>query len=274
MNRNLTIVKAAVVLVCAPWICRGHEPALGAAKPLDSRMRTMAYSADEIYRLRGYVGYQIDLQFELGEAFVGLGAGDVEGLTFAAQDNHLFIKPKAAKVRTNLTVLTTRRSYHFEYEVASAAGPESAEPELIYTLRFAYPASPTASAGLAEGSVDRELDRTSGALPANRDYWYCGSAALLPLAAFDDGVHTHLRFNPRGELPAMFVRNDDGSESLLNFSVQEGEVVIHRVARQFVVRRGKLNGCIVNKSFGGTGRELQSGTVTSEVERATRGRGP
>jgi type IV secretion system protein VirB9 len=127
---------------------------------------------------------------------------------------------------------------------------------------------------MAENSAERELDRSNRAPPTNRDYWYCGSAALLPLAAFDDGIHTHLRFNPRSELPAVFVRNDDGSESLLNFSVQQGEVVIHRVARQFVVRRGQLKGCIVNKSFDGAGQELQSGTVTSEVERATRGRGP
>jgi type IV secretion system protein VirB9 len=153
--------------------------------------------------------------------------------------------------------------------VASAAGPQAAEPELIYTLRFTYP--PPAPATLAEASAEHELDRSDPAVPVNRDYWYCGSATLLPLAAFDDGIHTHLRFNPRGELPALFVRNDDGSESLLNFSVQQGEVVIHRVARQFVVRRGRLRGCIVNKSFDGTGRELQSGTVTSEVERATRG---
>jgi type IV secretion system protein VirB9 len=56
--------------------------------------------------------------------------------------------------------------------------------------------------------------------------------------------------------------------------VQQGELVIHRVAAKFVVRRGKLHGCIVNKSFEGTGRELQSGTVTSEVERATRAPAP
>ena len=40
---------------------------------------------------------------------------------------------------------------------------------------------------------------------------------------------THLQFNARGELPALFVRNDDGSESLLNFSIEDGDVLIHRV---------------------------------------------
>ena len=96
---------------------------------------------------------------------------------------------------------------------------------------------------------------------------------MQPLAAFDDGVHTHLRFNPRNEMPAVFVQNEDGSESLLNFNVQAGEVVIHRVANRFVLRRGKLRGCIVNRGFAGS-HELQSGTVTPDVERATRGSVP
>ncbi len=267
-------MKFMVIVLCGLCIRCQITPARAAAMNADSRMRTLAYSAEQVYRLRGYVGYQIDLEFEPGETFIGLGAGDVEGLTIAAQDNHLFIKPKAANVRTNLTVLTTRRSYHFDYQVTSIAAPEKDEPDLIYRLRFAYPAVLPAPNQLASVDVDRELDQISEVVLPNRNYWYCGSAALLPLLAFDDGVHTYLRFNPRGELPALFVRNDDGSESLLNFNIQKGEVVIHRVARRLVVRRGRLAGCIVNRSFDGTGVELQSGTVTPRVERATRGQRP
>ena len=81
----------------------------------DGRIRTAVYDGNEVYRIQGYVGYEIDLQFEPGEAFVGIGAGDIEGLSFVSQDNHLFIKPKAAKVSTNLTVLTSRRPYQFSY---------------------------------------------------------------------------------------------------------------------------------------------------------------
>ena len=44
-------------------------------------------------------------------------------------------------------------------------------------------------------------------------------------------------------------------------------MVVHRVARQFVLRRGRLTGCIVNQGFGGSGLRLDSGTVTPEVER-------
>jgi type IV secretion system protein VirB9 len=246
------------------------SPDAGAAG-VDSRLRSVVYSGDEVYRLRGYAGYQIDLEFELGESFIGLGAGDVEGLAFVAQANHLFIKPKAINVRTNLTVLTTRRSYHFDY-TAAPAPPDPDRLDVIYVLRFLYPKSVAESAAAAP-SADAALASGPKVRVRHTDYWYCGRSTLQPLAAWDDGVHTHLQFNPRVELPALFVRNDDGSESLINFNVEHGEVVIHRIARQFTVRRGKLTGCIVNKDFAGSGEALTSGTVAPEVERATRGAG-
>ena len=84
-------------------------------------------------------------------------------------------------------------------------------------------------------------------------------------------MQTRLRFGPRRELPAIFVRNDDGSESLVNFTIEQGDVIVHRVGRQFIVRRGRLTGCIVNEDFTGAGERLESGTVTPAVERVTRG---
>jgi type IV secretion system protein VirB9 len=259
---------AALALVASllSWAGRGYgdEPG-GAVGRGDSRLRSVSYDAGTVYRLRGYVGYQIDLEFEPGERFVGLGAGDIEGLAYAAQANHLFIKPRAARVRTNLTVLTSRRSYHFDYEVASAVGPNPADPELLYGLRFDYPAAPAVADEAA-----RRLEQPVGADRSNHDYWYCGSEALQPVGAFDDGIHTHLRFSARGELPAVFLVNDDGTESLLNFSVTSGEMVIHRVAARFVLRRGRLYGCVVNRGPLGSNRELSSGTVAPDVERDTR----
>ena len=88
---------------------------------VDSRVRAAPYDSEQVYRVRGFVGYQIDFEFEAGETFVGLGAGDMEGLSYFGQDNHLFLKPKAAKVATNLTVLTNRRRYQIDYTADAAA---------------------------------------------------------------------------------------------------------------------------------------------------------
>jgi len=238
---------------------------------IDSRIRVAAYDSDEVYKLRGFVGYQIDLEFEAGETFTGLGAGDLEGLSFAGQDNHLFLKPKAAKVATNLTVLTSRRHYQFDY-IASAQRPATDDPGVIYALRFTYPPPPAQSAAEAAARrVDSQLESASAKRPQNIDYWYCGKPILRPVAASDDGVHTRLRFAANADLPAIFVRNEDGSESLLNFSMDAGDVIVHRVAKRFVLRRGKLTGCIVNQGLIGGGTRLDSGTVTPAVERRVQG---
>jgi type IV secretion system protein VirB9 len=238
---------------------------------VDSRIRVAAYNGDEVYKLIGFIGYQIDLEFEAGETFTGLGAGDLEGLSFVGQDNHLFLKPKAAKVATNLTVLTSRRHYQFDY-TAMPQRPAADDPGVIYALRFTYapPLAQTAAEAAAK-RLESQLESASTRRPRNIDYWYCGQPSLKPVAAFDDGVHTRLRFAANSDLPAIFVRNEDGGESLLNFSMDAGDVIVHRVAKRFIVRRGKLTGCIVNQGFIGGGTRLDSGTVTPEVERRVQG---
>jgi type IV secretion system protein VirB9 len=268
-GRALWRLMAAPLLIGAGILVAPCAARAQAALP-DARIRTLAYAADEVYRLRGYAGYQIDLEFESGESFVGLGTGDLDGLTFAAQDNHLFLKPRAGGIDTNLTVLTTRRAYHFDYS-ASARRPDPVLGDVVYVLRFSYPAPASARAA---DTLEQGLARAAGTRWHNLDYRFRGSAQLKPLAAWDDGVQTHLRFAPQQELPAIFVRNDDDSESLLNFSVEAGEVVVHRVARQFVLRRGHLQGCVLNSGFTGSGERLESGTVSPGVERVTRGARP
>jgi len=232
---------------------------------IDARIRVLVYATDEVYRLKGYVGYQIDLEFESGEVFVGLGTGDLDSLTFAAQDNHLFLKPRAGGVDTNLTVLTTRRTYHFDY-TSTERRPDPSFGDVIYVLRFVYPAQ---RADRAAGVVEHELKTAPETRWHNLDYDYRGSLELKPVSAWDDGVQTHLRFDSDKELPALFIHNDDGSESLLNFSADAGELVVHRIARQLTVRRGRLHGCILNRGYVGSGERLESGTVTPKVKRAT-----
>jgi type IV secretion system protein VirB9 len=260
----------AVALLAVVWDAGARAETIPVKGGVDTRIRITAYDGNEVYKLRGFVGYQIDLEFEPGETFVGLGAGDLEGLSFVGQENHLFLKPKAAKVATNLTVLTSRRHYEIDY-TASAQRP-AGEDDVIYALRFTYaPSAEKSAAEAAAKRLDSQLESASSTRPRNNDYWYCGEPALRPVAASDDGIHTRLTFSANTDLPAVFLRNEDDSESLLNFSVDAGDVVIHRVAQRFILRRGKLTGCVVNLGFSGGGKRLQSGTVAPGVERRVQG---
>jgi type IV secretion system protein VirB9 len=258
-------VWPALLALCIAPIA--HAETLPARGTGDSRLRVADYRADEVYRLHGYVGYQIDLEFEPGETYTGTGGGDLEGITLGAYDNHLILKPKAAHVGTNLLIFTNRRHYHVEY-TAAARRPDPFTDVVIYAVRFIYPPrpDPKATPTIAE-QVEERLARSGVSRAQNIDYWYCGHPAVKPVAASDNGVHTRLSFGAKAELPAIFVRNDDGTESLLNFSMDAGDVIVHRVAPRFIVRRGKLKGCIVNKGFAGVGERLDSGTVAPDIRR-------
>ncbi len=263
----MALVVALTALVSSMAARAETLPQKGTA---DSRIRKATYNPDEIYRLYGFVGYAIELTFEEGETGAGNAGGDLEAITFGWHDNHLILKPKAPNVGTNLVIYTNRRAYRFEYS-ATARKPDPRLDQVMYAVRFDYPPQYATRAGPSAAELaGRDLDAGAAGRKRNLDYWFCGSPAIKPVAASDDGVHTRLTFGARSELPALFVRNDDGTESLLNFSMEDGDVVIHRVAARFILRRGQLTGCVVNKGFSGSGERLQSGTVAPEVQRERR----
>ena len=236
---------------------------------LDTRAREVLYEADQVYRVRGAVGYHVHIEFERGEEFVGLGAGDVDGVDFVAMGSHLFLKPKAAPLATNLTVITNRRVYLIDYSVPEHEAPRAAR-FAIYSLRFTYPAP----AVVVPAAIENAEPAKEVPLPINSRYAFCGAKSLQPVAAWDDGVQTHLEFGGRQELPAVFVRDAEGGEVLVNFSVRGTEMILHRVTEKFVLRRGRLHGCVWNRAFDGGGEARESQTIIPGTKREVIGGGP
>lgn len=265
-----TLVSVYLALA-APRVHAELTPARGLVDP---RVRIVAYDAEQVIRLHGYVGYQIHFQFAEGETFVNLAAGDNKALDVGYEANHLVLKPLAEKVATNITVITSRRVYQFDYS-ASAERPDPDREDVIYSLRFIYPQEEArkAAEALEQQRTNLKLASATGDphRARNSDYWGCGAPAIRPQSAYDDGVQTRLRFPAHAEFPTMYVKNDDESESLVNFTVENDEVVIHRVARSFVLRRGQLVACIQNRAFDGGGQRLDSQTLVPGVERVTKG---
>jgi type IV secretion system protein VirB9 len=268
--------RLPLVLVLAATVA----PTLAAVVPPpgagDPRVREIDYDPAEVVSLTGYLGYHLHLELAPEETFVALGAGDSAAVDIAAEGPHVMLKPKAARVATNLTLISSRRVYHFEYRTYEARPPAG---PAIFALRFRYaPAagevspvatSPFASVGASAGAEVAEPAAVAPR-PVNRDYWFCGSLWLRPVAVSDDGVQTRLTFDARGEWPAIFVANADGSESLVNFHAEGTTAVVHRVVREFVLRRGTLVACVENRGYAGSGQWVASGTIDSAATREIR----
>ncbi len=145
--------------------------------PVDARIRSLLYVPGQVVRLHGWVGYHIDIVFEPGEALVTVGGGDLEALTYGAVDNHFFLKPRAARVKTNLTVVTNRRTYVLDYTV-SAGVPDVHSDDIVYSLRFTYPPP-----GVGPSNAQRIAEDFAAApehAVRNVDYWFCGEPGLQP----------------------------------------------------------------------------------------------
>jgi len=270
----------AVLVACA-LLSTASGTALSAVTPslgrLDARVREVEYREGQVVSLAGYVGYHIHLELERGETFVALGAGDSAAVDIAAEGRHVMLKPKAVRVATNLTLVSSRRVYHFEYRTYEAQPPM---PAAIFALRFRYPEAPRGDAPAATLPFTSVSEPAAApepiarlATPArleNRDYWYCGSPWLRPVAVTDDGVQTRITFDARGEWPALFVKNPDGTESLTNFHAEGTTAVVHRVAPGFVLRRGSLVGCVENRGYAGSGRWVDNGASEPAAVREVR----
>ena len=280
----MNVLRSAVMLavpslVVVAGLATGVAAAAVVPSPgrMDARVRDIEYREDQVVQLTGYVGYHIDIELERGEQFVALGAGDSAAVDVASEGPHVMVKPKAARVATNLTLVSSRRVYHFEYRTVDAPPQVSTA---IFALRFRYSlapsgvtpaATPAPFSSQAATAVAAVVARVSEPpRPVNRDYWYCGGSTLQPVAASDDGVQTRLTFSARGEWPAIFVRNEDGSESLLNFHAEGTTAVVHRVAPKFVLRRGRLVGCVENRGYAGSGNWVSGGALESDVSREVR----
>jgi type IV secretion system protein VirB9 len=229
---------AALLLAWSASVAAESVPAPG---PVDSRIRAVDYNAQDVVHLQAYLGYALELELEPGERVVNVAAGDTAALDIGVEGSRVLLKPRQPVAGMNLTVLTDRRAYHFDYHAARAAG-EPPRQELTYALRFTFPqpavAPPAAPA------------------PRNLAYWYCGDASLRPLEAFDDGVQTHLHFGRGVVLPAVFAAEEDGSESMVNSHLDGDWLVIHRLARRFVLRTGSLVGCVEDRAQTGHGSRL------------------
>jgi len=205
---------------------------------LDSRVRTLVFNENQVYKIAAYYGYQIDIELADNEDVRTVAAGDTVGWQIVSAGQHLFIKPMAPNARTNVSVITTKRTYLFELVAESATHRE----DMAYLVRFKYPQRNVILSSRA-GTKD------ANAAAFNFNYKIKGDKSVRPSRVFDDGLFTFLQFsNPRNtDLPAVFWVSPDGQESLVNYRMEGQYMVVERVGEKFVLRSGDEKSTVTNK---------------------------
>jgi type IV secretion system protein VirB9 len=148
---------------------------------------------------------------------------------------------------------------------------------MYFVVRFRYPenAAALARAGQAKAEQARLLTRLDAPpTPVNWDYYACGARALWPSQVYDDGRFTYLRFPNAQAIPAVFIVNADGTESLVNGEMKGDEYVVQATARKLVLRRGKAVACIQNRGYNPRGIATPTDTISPDVRRTLKAQAP
>lgn len=205
----------------------------------DPRIHEVLYDPAEVVELHGVLGYQLSLEFDPNEHIENVAIGDSLGwqVTPNRKANLLFLKPMSQRPDTNMSVVTNLRRYNFQLSVRARGAAKS----IPYSVRFIYPA-PVMVTVAPPPPPEPPLDR-------NHAYSYQGSAGATPIRLFDDGQATYFAFGHDDDLPAIFAVESDGSETVVNSHMRDGYIVVDRLARAFVLRRGKEVAKIFNDGW-------------------------
>lgn len=248
--------------------------------PYDARVRVVDYNPLNVVRVDTFYGVSTDLNFGAGEAIKDVAFGDDQAWTAKPRGNHLFLKPKAKHASTNLTVVTSKRTYQFLLYVIPRKldDPKAyADHRLVYALTFRYPDE--VKAKLEAEAKAREKKAQADALNAkladasktlhNDNYWVKGSQEISPTGAYDDGRFIYLKFSNNRDMPAVYQVNAKGKESLINTNVIHGNtIVVQRLVKHLMLRKGDLVASVVNRSFDlDDGADNTTGTVSPSVQR-------
>ena len=219
---------------------------------INPHIKLINYNQDNIHRYDGFYGYQSSIVFEHDEVINTISMGVSTGWQLEPQGNRLFIKPVEDNADTNATIITNKRVYLFNFHAREAEGIH--DPEIAYEVRFQYPTNDitiTNDFGMDDiASNDSEIPDIASASNINFNYTVSGADYIKPIKAFDDGRFTYLEFNSENaELPAIFVVDSEGYESLVNFRVRGDYVIIERVDAKFTLRNGRDSVCLTNKNI-------------------------
>jgi type IV secretion system protein VirB9 len=244
IRKGIAAMLLASALVAAP------------AAAQDPRLVERLYDPTQVVEIEGKVNVQSTIQFGEGEVIENVAIGDSTSwqVTPNRRANLLFVKPLAARASTNMTVVTNRHTYLFDL----VASPSVRAP--MYVLSFTYPVEvePVEETDVAAANPGVQPNALELAA-ANDDYavldptrlnfeWAAsGDAALLPERVYDDGSATFLAWPEGTPMPAILVKDHEGTEGPVNFAVRGETIVLDVVPSEIILRSGDNAAMLVNE---------------------------
>ena len=272
------LLLSIVVLECMA----AHASDIPVGSAYDNRIKAVAYNPGDVVVLKTAVGLAQRIIFAQDETIKSVASGFSQGWEFQERQNVLIIKarsvqmgddqppisPKTGEWDTNLLVTTSKRHYDFDLVLV-----EGSSKEVAYRVEFLYPAEEAAKKAFKDSKevTTKQLDIR----PVIKNTKYTmrvgkNAQEIAPTQAYDDGRFTYLKFPNNRDFPAVFTVSPDKSESIINSHIDSREpdvLVVHRVAKEIILRHGKAVVGVFNNAYDPDGVPPVDGTTVPDVKR-------
>ncbi|MBE5075061.1 TrbG/VirB9 family P-type conjugative transfer protein [Erythrobacteraceae bacterium E2-1 Yellow Sea] len=208
----------------------------------DPRLVERPYDPAAVVRVNGKANVQATIKFSDDEVIENVAIGDSQSwqVTPNKRANLLFVKPLTSTANTNMTVVTSRRTYLFDMVATPRNNP-------LYVLSFTYADEPEDEAQLAAVETANEAEMTAAGDPfavvdpaaLNFEWNGEGNPSLLPARMFDNGEATFLSWPAGSAVPAILVRDEKGTEGPVNYTVRGDTIIVDGVPSAIILRSGQ-----------------------------------
>ena len=202
------------------------------ANSQDNSTVIFKYAPNQLYKIYCRVGYLTDLSLKKGETISFVGGGDTSAWAVekATVDGvpHIYIKPTVETSTTNLIITTNKRSYQLILNTSNWYNP-------MVTWSYGYEEESELNLRDEQNTVSRINGNVE---TLNFNYKIIGESGNKPVAVFDDGEKTILKFiSMPKRLPSVFVKiKGKKGISMVNYKIRNNCYILDRVADEIEMR--------------------------------------
>ncbi|MEW9824870.1 MAG: P-type conjugative transfer protein VirB9 (plasmid) [Candidatus Symbiodolus clandestinus] len=240
----------------------------------DNRIQYVDYNPSDIVEIKALKDLSLRIVFSKEETITDCSVSFSEGWEIKKNKNILYIKPlpindiipNSKDWSTNLMVTTSFRLYDFDLRIVENKSHSSG----TYRIEFRYPKEQEKIA--KESTREQNLSFKFNQLPRLSNWKYSmqvakNSSKIAPTMACDDGRFTYLRFPNNREIPAVFLRSEDKTESIVNTHTDNDILVIHRITKTLILRLGNAVVAVHNENFDKDGVAPNQATTIPDIKR-------
>jgi len=192
---------------------------------MDRRIQLVPYDPNRVVTLSVSPGFASIVELAEDERVENLVVGNSAAWQVSAnkRGDRVIVKPLGGAAPTNMVVLTATRRYVFMLDPFG---------ETSFVMRFTYP---------------QPVQTAAASVVPETTYKMRGDKVLFPLAMYDDGRRTVIRWSAQHPLPAVLAVNGR-EERLINGRMVGEDFVIEGASPRYKFRYGSANATAIRQT--------------------------